>query len=225
MTDPYVPEPVPIAVISDVMCPWCFIGMRRLEQALDQLPELSVAVNWWPFLLDPTIPPEGVSRSDYLRQKFGSPDGGEMYRRVREAGDAEGIAFNFEAIETSPNTINAHRLIHWASAFGRQSAIVERLFQLYFEEGADVGDADVLAEAAGGVGLSADAVRAKLATDDDRAAIVEMIRQTQAAGVSAVPTFIIGGKRGVIGAQPVALLVEQISLAAEEFAASRSQHD
>lgn len=224
MNDPFAPEPVPIAVISDVMCPWCFIGMRRLEQALGQLPELSTEVNWWPFLLDSTIPPEGVSRSEYLRKKFGSSDGGEMYRRVREAGDAEGIAFNFDAIEFSPNTVDAHRLIHWAGTSGRQSEIVERLFQLYFEEGMNIGDADVLAQAASSVGLSAEVVRAKLSTDDDRSVVMEMIRQTHAAGVNAVPTFIIGGKRGIIGAQPVELLVEQISLAAEEFAASRSQH-
>lgn len=210
--------PFPIAVVSDTMCPWCFIGKGRLERALARLPDIPVAVGWWPFLLDPRIPPGGSDRKLYLRSKFGSADGGEMYLRLKEAGREEGIAFAFDAIEKAPNTVDSHRLIHWAGANNRQSETVERLFQLYFLEGADIGDADVLAGAAGEAGLDAEDVRARLQTEEDRAVVLAMIGQAQQLGISAVPTFILGGRRAVIGAQPADVLVEQIRIAARSFA-------
>lgn len=217
-------EPFPISVISDVMCPWCFIGKRRLEGALKRLAHVEARVNWWPFLLDPTIPPGGVDRGEYLRKKFGATDGGEMYLALREAGREEGIDFAFDAIERSPSTVDAHRVIQWAAGNPQmQDAVVERLFQLYFLEGADIGDPDVLTGAAEAAGMDAGEVRARLADDRDRQAVLTMVEQTTKAGVNAVPAFVLGGKRAVVGAQPVELLAEQIELAEEEFRAERYQ--
>lgn len=218
-------EPFPIKVISDVMCPWCFVGKRRLEGALERLPHIDAAVTWWPFQLDPTLPPGGIERGEYLRKKFGSADGGEMYMALREIGREDGIEFTFDTIERAPNTVDAHRLIYWAGAGRTQDAVVERLFQLYFLEGADIGDADVLAGAAADAGMDAGAVQEKLADDRDRDTILKMVEQTQNAGVNAVPAFVLGGKRAVVGAQPVELLQEQIELAEEEFRAERYKPD
>ncbi|MFP3921681.1 MAG: DsbA family oxidoreductase [Dichotomicrobium sp.] len=210
-------EPFPISVVADVMCPWCFVGKRRLERALERLPHLETTVSWWPFLLDPTIPPGGMDRGEYLQKKFGSADGGEMYLALREVGREEGIEFAFDAIERSPNTVDAHRLIYWAGDPATQNAIVERLFRLYFLEGADIGDPDVLAGAAQAVGMDVEDIRAKLADDRDRDKILKMAEEMTRAGVNAVPSFVLGGKRAVVGAQPVDLLTEQIELAEEEF--------
>lgn len=218
-------EPFPIKVIADVMCPWCFVGKRRLERALEQLPHIHTVVTWWPFLLDPTLPPEGVDRGEYLQKKFGSADGGEMYLALREVGREDGIEFAFDAIERSPSTVDAHRLIYWASDPQMQNAVAERLMQLYFLEGADIGDPEVLAGAAADVGMNADDVRAKLADDRDRDTILKMVDEITQAGVNAVPSFVLGGKRAVVGAQPVELLQEQIELAEEEFRAERYEPD
>jgi len=218
-------EPFPIKVIADVMCPWCFVGKRRLERALEQLPHIDTVVTWWPFLLDPTLPPEGVDRGEYLQKKFGSADGGEMYLALREVGREDGIEFAFDAIERSPSTVDAHRLIYWASDPQMQNAVAERLMQLDFLEGADIGDPEVLAGAAADVGMNADDVRAKLADDRDRDTILKMVDEITQAGVNAVPSFVLGGKRAVVGAQPVELLQEQIELAEEEFRAERYEPD
>ena len=216
------PDAFTISVISDVMCPWCFVGKRRLEHALAKLPHIDAQVSWWPFLLDPTIPPGGVDRGEYLHKKFGSADGGEMYMALREAGREEGIEFAFDAIERAPNTVDAHRLIQWAAGNSSvQEAVVERLFRLYFLEGSDIGDPDVLTSAAEAVGMAPGEVRARLADDRDRQSVLTMVEQTTKAGVNAVPAFVLGGKRAVVGAQPAELLAEQIELAEEEFRADR----
>jgi len=214
------PDAFPISVISDVMCPWCYVGKRRLEAALKRLPHIDARVSWWPFLLDPTIPPGGVDRAEYLRKKFGSADGGEMYMALRAAGREEGIDFAFDAIERSPSTVDAHRLIQWAASDPQmQDEVVERLFQLYFVEGADIGDPDVLTGAAESAGMNPGEMRARLADDGDRQSVLTMVEQTTKAGVNAVPAFVLGGKRAVVGAQPAELLAEQIELAEEEFRA------
>ncbi len=218
-------EPFPIKVIADVMCPWCYVGKRRLERALERLPHIDATVTWWPFQLDPTIPPEGMDRGEYLQNKFGSSDGGEMYLALREVGREDGIDFAFDQIERSPNTVDAHRLIYWAGDPKTQDAVVERLFQLYFLEGANIGDPEALAGAAADAGMDAQAVREKLADDRDRDTILKMVEEMQNAGVNAVPAFVLGGKRAVVGAQQVELLQEQIELAEEEFRAERLDLD
>jgi len=218
-------EPFPISVVADVMCPWCYVGKRRLETALRQLSHIDAVVTWWPFMLDPTLPPEGVDRGEYLQKKFGSADGGEMYLALREIGREEGIEFAFDAISRSPSTVDAHRLIHWAGNPRTQDAVVERLFQLYFLEGVDISDPEALAGAAADAGMDVEEVRAKLADDRDRDTILKMAEEMTKAGVNAVPAFVLGGKRAVVGAQPVELLSEQIELAEEEFRAERHEPD
>ena len=139
---------VEVDVVSDVMCPWCYVGKRRLEKALEIIPEnIEVKINWRPFQLDPTIPLEGRDRQQYLSQKFGSPEQiAEKYDPIRQAGKDEGIAFNFDGITLSPNTINAHRLLRWAGQSNVQDAMSERLFKAYFIDGADLTDNEVLAD-------------------------------------------------------------------------------
>ena len=143
------PSVIEIDVISDVMCPWCYIGKRRLEKAIAMVPDIKVNVRWRPFQLDHTIPETGMDRQTYLTNKFGSAEqASNVYEPVRAAGKAEEIPFQFEDIKVSPNTLNAHRLIRWALAEGVQDAVVERLFQLYFIEGANLTDKSVLLDAA-----------------------------------------------------------------------------
>lgn len=156
-------------IVSDVMCPWRHIGRKRLEKALDQVPDIDADIHWRPFQLDPTLPPEGKDRKQYLSEKFGGDDrAGTIYRAIGEAGAAEGIPFDFEAIGVSPNTLDAHRLIRWASGDGVQDGLARRLFWLYFEEGAHIGNHNVPIEAARDAGMDAAIVESLLATDCDR---------------------------------------------------------
>ena len=149
-------EPVTIDVISDVVCPWCYLGKRRLARAIGLLPEIQFVVRWRPFRLDPTIPPEGVAREDYLTAKFGSIEAlDESHRQLTERGREEGIDYRFDRITRSPNTVDAHRLVRWAGAEGVQDDMVERLFAAYFSEGLDIGDPAVLAALSEDVGFDA----------------------------------------------------------------------
>jgi predicted DsbA family dithiol-disulfide isomerase len=208
-----------IDVVSDVVCPWCFIGKRNLEAALEELGDIGISVSWRPFQLDPTIPPEGHDRRAYMEAKFG---GGEklktIHQRVKEAGQAAGIDFDFEAIEVSPNTLDAHRVIRWAGGAGPQAqeALVNRLFQLYFEEGVNIGSHDVLARAAGEAGLDENLVRELLNGDADRQNVETEIAHAQQMGVTGVPCFIIDSKYAVTGAQPPQVLVQALRQIAAE---------
>lgn len=209
--------PLTIDVVSDVMCPWCFIGKRRLEKAIGEVPAIPVAVAWHPFQLDPTIPPEGRDRQAYLEEKFGGADGArEVYDRIRTVGEAEGIPFAFEMIERSPNTLDAHRLIRWAGVEGAQDEVVERLFRLYFLEGADLGEGETLVEAGAESGMDADVLRRLLESDNDRDAVEQEIATAQRIGVTGVPCFILDGRYAVMGAQPPEVLAEAISRAYAE---------
>ena len=211
---------VTIDVISDVVCPWCYLGKRRLEQALAIVPDVSAEVRWRPFQLDPSIPPEGIPRADYIRRKFGSLEALDAPNaRLAAAGAAVGIAYAFDKIARSPNTIDAHRLIRWAAAAGVEEAMVERLFRFYFVEGADIGSREVLVRAAADIGMDAAAVAADLATDRDRAAVQADIDTASYAGVTGVPCFIMDGRSAVMGAQSPELLAAAIRRAVEARAA------
>ena len=222
MTDePQAPaiEPIEIDVISDVMCPWCYIGKRRLEKALAMLPDIAVDIRWRPFQLDHTIPEHGMDRQDYLRNKFGSDAGAEqIYQPVRDAGKAEDIAFDFDAIKVAPNTLNAHRVIRWAMAEGVQDAAVERLFQLYFLEGADLTDNKLLADAAVDAGIDRAVVEHLLAGDTDKAETQAEIAQIQRMGVTGVPAFIVGNRFAVMGAREPEVIAQAIQEVARERA-------
>ncbi len=206
-----------IDVISDVVCPWCYLGKRRLARAIDLVPELGIVVRWRPFRLDPTIPPEGIARADYLSRKFGSVEAvEESHRHLTERGREEGIDYRFDRIVRSPNTVDAHRLIRWSAAEGDQDDMVERLFAAYFSEGLDIGDPQVLAGLAGDVGFDAGAVANRLASDDDREEVVAEIENAYRIGVSGVPCFIVDRRVAVTGAHPSEVLVQAIEQAVAE---------
>ncbi len=210
-------EPVTIDVISDVVCPWCYLGKRRLRRAVDMVPEIQVIVRWRPFRLDPTIPPEGVAREDYLTAKFGSIQAlDESHRQLSMRGRDEGITYNFDRITRSPNTLDAHRLVRWAAAAGVQDDMVERLFAAYFSEGLDVGDAAVLADLAAHVGLDGEVTAGRLASDEDRELVVAEIENANRIGVSGVPCFIIDRRLAVTGAHPAEVLAQAIEQAVAE---------
>lgn len=204
------PQPLAIDVVSDVVCPWCYLGKRRLERALS-LAGVDSTVRWRPFRLDPTIPPGGLDRHEYLTKKFGSVEAvAPAHARLTALGKEEGIDFRFDRITRSPDTVDAHRVIRWAGA-DRQDAMVERLFRAYFTEGRDIGDQEVLAALAGDVGLDATAIARRLATDEDRAEVEAEIDNAYRIGVTGVPGFILDGRYAVMGAQPAKTLADAIA--------------
>jgi predicted DsbA family dithiol-disulfide isomerase len=204
---------ISIDVISDVVCPWCFIGQKRLDKALQAVSDVAVDVRWRPYQLDPTIPSEGKDRKEYMLAKFGSEERlREIHGRVEEAGEAEGIDFDFSAIKVSPNTLDAHRVIRWASTEGAdvQNRLARRLFQLYFEEGRNIGDHQVLIAAAKDAGMDAAVVETLLASDADREAVEGEIATAARMGVRGVPCFLLEGKYAVMGAQDPETLADAI---------------
>ena len=207
--------PLSIDIVSDVVCPWCYIGKRKLEAALAQYTG-DVHMRWLAFQLNPDIPAGGVDRRSYLERKFGGPEQAkQIYARVKAAGDEVGIAFDFDRIVRQPNTIEAHRLTAWAQDADPSAAdaFVERLFRAYFVDGADIGDTDVLARVAGDAGFDADAARAWLAADAGRAAIEAEERRSRALGVTGVPFFVFNKRLAVSGAQPPEVLLEAMKQA------------
>lgn len=209
------PDPLLIDVVSDVVCPWCFIGKRHLEAALAGLPEAAGAkVRWHPFELNPELPAEGVDRKGYLEAKFGGPArAAEIYARVREAGVRAGLDFDFDAIPRQPNTRDAHRLIAWAQSRGDAGPLVERLFRAYFQEGRYVGDRDTLAALAAEAGFDAEAARVWLESGLGADEIADAEARVRALGISGVPFFIFDGRVGLSGAQPREAMREAIAQA------------
>jgi len=197
-----------IDVISDTVCPWCFIGKRRLMRAMAMRPNIAFDVKWRPYRLDPTIPTGGMDRQAYMRAKFGDDPMAivEMHKQIASEGAKDGIEFDFAAIKRRPDTLDSHRLIRWAEAAGVQDEVVERLFIAYFENGEDIGDVRVLADIADLCGMDGVEVAQMLETDAD-AALVE--REDQIAhemGVTGVPAMIFGGKLAVSGARDAEML-------------------
>jgi predicted DsbA family dithiol-disulfide isomerase len=210
MEGPPMPQPLVIDVVSDVVCPWCYLGKKRLEAALKSEPQAEI--RWRPFQLDPTIPPEGLDRKAYMRAKFGDgPRLGEVHARLRALGAEVGVAFDFEAIRRSPNTLDAHRLIRFATEAGVADAVAERLFADYFERGRDIGDRAVLVEVARDCGLGA--IAARLDGDEGVNEVRQEIAAAQRMGVEGVPFFIFASKFAVSGAQPVEVLEQALAQA------------
>jgi predicted DsbA family dithiol-disulfide isomerase len=206
-----------IDVISDVVCPWCYLGKRKLDAAMKQVEAFTYDVRWRPFQLDPTIPPEGIARSEYMSRKFGPEKIAAIHARLEEAGQEEGLSFAFDKITRSPNTLDAHRLIRWAQPSGKQSDIVELLFNLYFVEGQDIGDRNVLIDVARQAGLDVDLITRLFVEGVDIVPVQEEISTAARMGISGVPFFIFGGKYAVSGAQPVDALVGVIWKAGSEL--------
>jgi predicted DsbA family dithiol-disulfide isomerase len=197
-----------IDIISDVICPWCYIGKRRLEKAIALHGE-PVKVRWLPFQLNPTMPKDGISRKDYRTKKFGSWERSlELDAQMAAAGEAEGIHFAFDLIDRTPNTLDAHRLVWLADKEGIQDAIVEALFVAYFTEGRDISNQDTLIDVVAEAGLDRSRAEAVLNSNDGLEAIKEAEEMSRRHRVDGVPFFIINGKITLGGAQPPEAFLE-----------------
>ena len=218
---------VKLDILSDPICPWCYIGKANLDRALEQAGDHPFEIEWHPFQLNPDMPADGMDRREYLETKFGGKENAiNVYSRIADAANAAGLEINFEAIKRTPNTMNAHRLIHWAGIEGRQTAIVSALFKAYFKDGRDIGDVDVLADIADSAGLDAAMVRKLLQGESDLEDIRARDVWAREKGVTGVPCFIVGQRHAVPGAQPPELwaqvMAEMAELDATETESSES---
>ncbi len=205
-------DAIKLDIISDPICPWCYIGKTHLDKALAQHPGHPFAIEWHPFQLNPDMPKEGMDRRAYLEGKFGGKEGAvRAYAPVVEHAQAAGLTINFEQMQRTPNTIDAHRLIHWAGIEGCQTAAVSALFHAYFVDARDIGDAEVLADVADMIGMDAAVVGKLLKSDADIDEIRKRDAHSRQMGVRSVPTFIVAGKHAVPGAQPPELWSKVIS--------------
>jgi predicted DsbA family dithiol-disulfide isomerase len=205
-----------IDVFSDSVCPWCYIGKRHLEQALVQADIGPTDIHWRAFQLNPDLPPEGRDRHEYLAAKFGGAEAVRAIQaRIQQAGRSAGIEFQFDKIARSPNTLNAHRLIRLAEAQNRAADMVETLFHGYFVEGCDIGDPDTLAELAHATGVAGD-LRAWLAGDEQRAAVLDDLRAARHLGINGVPFFIMEDRYALSGDQPVAVFIQALHAARQK---------
>lgn len=207
-----------IDIVSDAICPWCYIGKRRLERALALAPQPDLQVGWRPFQLNPDMPAEGMDRKEYLRLKFGDGAGGRRYEAVEQAGRDEGIPFAFDRIPRTPNTLLAHRLIRYAGREGRQDEIVEAVFRAYFVDGMDIGRAETLVGLTEALGMDGARARAYLDGDEDLAAVRAEDQFAREIGIGGVPCFIIDRKYALSGAQPPEAFIEVFDLARKEAA-------
>ena len=203
-----------IDVVADVVCPWCYLGWRRLKSAVALRPDVQAQLIWRPYQLDPTLPEEGVDRKQYMANKFKDPDKLKaVHTALVEGGAEEGIAFNFEAIDLSPNTNAAHRLIRWALTAGVQDQVVEALFKAYFEQGLDIGDPMVLADIAEAAGMERVVVLQLLSEGADKEAVAREHAMAVQGGVTGVPFAIFAGKVAVVGAETPERIVQAIDQA------------
>jgi predicted DsbA family dithiol-disulfide isomerase len=211
---------ITVDIVSDAICPWCFIGKRRFEQALAQAPQdVEVLIAWRPYQLNPEMPPGGMDRKAYLASKFGGDArADEIYQRVRDAGASTGIDFNFAGMLRTPNTIDAHRLIGLAGRAGKQDAVVEALFRAYFLDGRDIGDSGVLAAIAASAGFEEKVVRGYLAGRDDAERVGNEDAMARKMGIQGVPCFIFNRKYAISGAQEPAVFLEALDLVKREAA-------
>ncbi len=203
---------VKLDIISDPICPWCYIGKTQLDRALAQVPDHPFVIEWHPFQLNPDMPAQGMDRRAYLEGKFGGKEGAvKAYAPVLENAQALDLPIDFEAMEKTPNTINAHRLIHWAGQDQKQTQVVQALFEAYFCKGVDIGDPAALAKIAGENGMDADVVARLLSGDQDTQSIRDRDAHSRKMGVNSVPTSIVANQHAVPGAQPAELWVKVIA--------------
>ncbi|MEJ6401996.1 DsbA family oxidoreductase [Yoonia sp. 2307UL14-13] len=210
---------VKLDIISDPICPWCYIGKANLDKALAQIPDHPLAIEWHPFQLNPEMPAGGMDRRTYLETKFGGKEGAvKAYAPVVEHAEKSGALINFDAIQRTPNTINAHRLIHWAGIEHRQTFVVDLLFKAYFVDGRDIGDQEVLSDIADTAEMDAAMVAKLLASDADTDDIRARDAHSRKMGVNSVPTFIVAGQHAVPGAQPAEMWVKVIKEIMDQIA-------
>ena len=208
---------VKLDIFSDPVCPWCYIGKALVDRALEANPEHPFTIEWHPFQLNPEMPREGADRAEYLEARFGGKANAvSIYARVEQAAAEAGLTIDFAAMKRMPNTLDAHRLIHWAGLEGRQGAVTSALFRAFFREGRDIGDAETLVAIAAEAGLDPVLIARLLASDADRDAIIARDLHARSRGVAAVPTYVIDNQYALSGAQPVTLWQQVIDEVTEK---------
>ncbi len=211
------PAKLPIEVVHDLVCPWCYLGVRRLLRTLARRPDLSVELAWRPFLLNPDMPRAGMPRSDYVMRKFGGEERARrLYSSITEIGQIEGLNFRFERIRRTPSSVDAHRLVRWSARFGRATDMVEALFAAHFTDGRDIGDLAVLSAVAASCGLRAGAAYAFLSGDADIDSIHADNLRAHRLGINGVPCFVIAGRHAIAGAQEPEVIERLLDVASVE---------
>ncbi|MBW7929841.1 MAG: DsbA family oxidoreductase [Gammaproteobacteria bacterium] len=217
-------QAISIQIVSDIVCPWCYIGKRRLEKALAQRPGLATEISWFPYQLSPDMPREGKDRVEHHASIFGAERAGQIREKMHELGIAEGIPFDTPPGARSPNTLSAHVLMYWASRSAGidQNLLAEKLFHAHHVRGEDVGSPIVLVGIASEVGMNAAEVLAALRDGTDEDTVRDLIEQARQAGVSGVPLFIFDGRHALSGAQPPETILEVLDQLASERGARAS---
>ena len=206
-----------IEVVHDLVCPWCYLGTRRLLRTVRRRPDLLVDIVWRPFLLNPDMPRAGMARSDYVVRKFGGEDRARrLYTSISEVGQAEGVLFRFDRVRRTPSSVDAHRLVRWAARFGRAGNAVEALFAAHFSDGRDIGDHAVLRAIALSCGLDPAAARDMLMGDAETDAVHTDNLRAHRLGINGVPCFVIGGRHAIAGAQEPEVIERLLDVAAVE---------
>ncbi len=206
-----------IEVVHDLVCPWCYLGVRRLMRTLARRPDLLVELSWRPFLLNPDMPRAGMPRADYVMRKFGGEERARrLYASIADIGRAEGVMFRFERIRRTPSSVDAHRLVRWAGRYGRATETVEAVFAAHFADGRDVGDPAVLAAIAGSCGLNPTAARALLASDAEADTVHADNLRAHRLGINGVPCFVVAGSHAIAGAQEPEVIERLLDVAALE---------
>jgi predicted DsbA family dithiol-disulfide isomerase len=206
-----------IEVVHDLVCPWCFLGVRRLLRTMRRRPDLLFELIWRPFLLNPDMPRAGMSRPDYVLRKFGGEDRARrLYASISEIGRAEGVLFRFDGIRRTPSSVDAHRLVRYAGRHGRADALIEALFSAHFTDGLDIGDVAILSVIANACGLDGQAVRRYLAGTEDTDAVHAENLRAHRLGINGVPCFVVAGRHAIAGAQEPEVIERLLDIAAVE---------
>ena len=211
------PASLAIEVVHDLVCPWCYLGVRRLYRTLGRRTDLRAEITWRPFLLNPDMPRGGMPRADYIMRKFGGEERARrLYASIADLGRAEGVMFRFERIRRTPSSVDAHRLVRWSARFGRADEVVEALFAAHFADGRDIGDLNVLAAIANSCGLRAGAALAFLASDAEVDSVHADNLRAHRLGINGVPCFVVAGTHAIAGAQEPEVIERLLDVAAVE---------
>jgi predicted DsbA family dithiol-disulfide isomerase len=208
-----------IEIVHDLVCPWCYLGVRRLMRTLRRRPDLLFELTWRPFLLNPDMPRIGMSRPEYVIRKFGGEDRARrLYNSISEIGRVEGVLFRFDRIRRTPSSVDAHRLVRYAARFGQADAMVEALFSAHFTDGHDIGEHALLVAIATACGLDPARVRQFLATDQESEGVHADNLRAHRLGINGVPCFVVAGRHAIAGAQEPEVIERLLDVAAVEVA-------